>query len=181
MNPNPKTMDEVVSAVRETVEHIGERLDANEDWLPVMIAFGKTPAILPLPMIGDPDCKDLVAQVVIPGAIKQAKPDFIVLVTMGWMVQYDGTTLEGVAAMSRDEVTYGSGDIARRPNKEEVMNIFVISKDGAERQELAYVHRNPTLHPVLQWRDDISLAARIEGRFPDALRAGMQQAWKGEK
>jgi hypothetical protein len=179
MNPNPDDIDAVCKSMRGTVEFVGSNLDPDEDWMPVLVCFGDQPTIIGIPMLGQPELKDMMAQTVIPDTIKQAKPDFVALVTMGWMVQYNTNTLEGTAAMMRDEAKYAPGNIADRPHKEEVVTVYVVSKNGEERQDMAYVHRHPTLHPTLQWRDDISQQSKAEGRFPDGLRAGMEQAWKG--
>ena len=44
---------------------------------------------------------------------------------------------------------------------------------------MAYVHRNPTLSPTLQWKEMVSKKGDSRGRFPEALRKGMQAAKDG--
>jgi hypothetical protein len=174
------TMDGIVAWIKETVENIGTGLEPNDDWIPILGLLGTDkPAIIGIPNLGDPAVKDTIAKKVIPGLIQQGKPNFAALVTMGWMKQYDPTTLEGAAEQARDEAKYERGNIADRPGKSECLCIHVVSKDGTERQLMAYVHRHPTLSPKLQWYlDSTGTKEKSAGRFPDALRAGMEAAWK---
>ena len=180
-NKQPITMEAVVADIKDTVERIGKNLDAQEDWMPVLIAFGEKPVIMAIPMMGDPDYKEIVAQKLIPDIVKDARPDFAALVTMGWMKQYETKTLEGAAEQARDEAMFEPGNIADRPGKAECLVIHVIAKDGAERQLMAYVHRYDNGAPTLEWfldNDQQIPKDQSAGRFPDALRAGMEAAWK---
>ncbi|MFY9838223.1 MAG: hypothetical protein WAK55_17485 [Xanthobacteraceae bacterium] len=174
------TMDGIVANIKETVENIGSGLAHDEDWAPVLCLYGKNPAIILMPGLAESvNSKDVFATEIIPKLITDGKPDFVSFTTMGWMKQYDPSTLEGAAEQARDEAKYSLGNIADRPGKAECLCIHIVGKDGAERQLMAYVHRNPTLHPTLQWfMDNSADAKQSAGRFPDALRAGMEAAWK---
>ena len=178
----PTTMDEVVDGLKKTVARIGADLGPDEDWVPVMIFFGDRPGIIAIPFLGDPETKNIVAQKVIPGLIEQAKPDFVGLVTMGWMKSYDQSSIEGRAEQARDEAKFEPGNIADRPGKSECLCIHIVGKDGVEHQLMAHVHRYPTVSPLLEWfvdtADDGIPKGGSAGRFPDALRAGMEAAWK---
>jgi hypothetical protein len=183
-NEHPTTMEDVVADLKRTVEEIGKGLDHDEDWIPVLSLYGKKPAIVGIPFLGDPEVKDLIANKLIPGLIKQAKPDFAALVTLGWMKRYETTTIEGAAEQARDEARFAPGNIADRPGKSECLVIQICAKDGAEHQLMAYVHRYPSGAPTLEWFHDSAVDMPKDqsgGRFPDALRAGMEAAWKTKK
>ena len=179
MDKQPTTMDEIVADIKDTVERIGANLESEEDWMPVLLLYGEKPVIIGIPMMGEPTMKDLFAQKLIPDIVKDARPDFAALVTMGWMKQYETKTLEGAAEQARDEAMFEPGNIADRPGKAECLVIHVIAKDGAERQLMAYVHRYDNGAPTLEWfldNDQQIPKDQSAGRFPDALRAGMEAA-----
>lgn len=148
------TMESIVADLKHTVERIGKDLEPEGDWMPVMCLFGDKPAIIGIPELGDAAYKEMIAQKLIPKLIKKHKPDFVALVTM----------------------------IQNRPGKAECLTIHVVSKSGEEAQLTAYVHRYPQSGPVPQWfleTGDKDIPKDVSGgRFPDALRAGMEAAWK---
>lgn len=177
------TIEEFKDHVVEMVEDVGHNLEPDEDWIPVLICFGKDPAIFAIPQLGDPQFKDKACEIAIPTFIKQAMPDFVALVCMGWGVEYDRTSVEGLAEQARDEAQFAPGDISHRASRYEVLTIHIVAKDGDERQLFGYVHRHTDSPPTVQWRDDLYEGGKVPpgksgGRFPDALRAGMEAAWK---
>lgn len=176
------TMENIVADLKDTVERIGKDLEPEGDWMPTMCLFGDKPAIIGIPELGDAEYKEMIAKKLIPQLIKKHQPDFAALVTMGWMKSYETATLEGAAEQARDEAKFARGDIQNRPGKAECLTIHVVSKSGEEAQLMAYVHRYPQSGPVLQWFyhiEDKDIPKDVSGgRFPDALRAGMEAAWK---
>ena len=173
---NHYTLDGITDDLKETVERIGTDLEPQDDWMPTMICYGDMPAIVGIPELGDKNAKGIICNVVIPELLKKTKPEFVALITMGWMKEYDPKTLEGAAEMARDEATYDRGNIADRPGRSEVLTIQIVGKDGSERQLFAYVHRYPTSAPLLQWREHN--CTHSEGLFPETLRSAMEAAWK---
>lgn len=172
----PKTAAEVDAFVRGSVQEVGTKLAADEDWTPVMFLFGCKPEkemrILGMPQAGQ--YKDAFCKTVLPEIIREAKPDFVALVMMGWTVKYDPTTLEGVAQIARDEATYERGNIQDRPNRIECLTIMTVSSNE-ECFSLATVIRGGGSPPRLEWEQfDDNGKHKSEGRFVNALRAGFK-------
>lgn len=177
------SMDAIEADLKETLEGIGKTLEPDGDWIPVLVMYRGEQgdnAIIGIPELGDKAKKHLMAELVLPRFIKMAKPQYAALVTMGWAIQYDQSTLEGRAEQARDEAKFAPGEIEPRPSKYECLAAYIIDKNGKQRQMMAYVHRYPTSSPVLQWHEGVSEIpeGKSGGRFPDAMRAGMEQAWK---
>lgn len=162
---------EIETLVREMVEGLGTRLAPDEDWIPVMFLFDKdgTAEIALIPQAGYDEHKAEVCKHVIPGIIKQSKPQWATLVQMGWTIRYDPSTLEGRARIARDEATYPAGRIEDRPGRTECLTILTVGLDG-ESLDIADVIRGNSSPPRLVWRE--REGNRHEGRFVNALRRG---------
>ena len=184
MSEQEPTMDSIEAELKQTLEGIGAGLEPDGDWMPVLLLYGGvegSPGIVGLPTLGEH--KDKMATIIIPHIVQLAKPKFASLITMGWAVEYDRSTIEGVAEQARDEAQFKPGEIEPRPSKYECLAAHIVDKDGHQRQLMAYVHRYPTSSPVLQWREDMKgeiPEGASGGRFPDALRESMEKAWKAK-
>lgn len=169
--------------LQKTIEMIGLTLPPNDDWMPALI-LEKRNKVEIFGFAGNSMGGDLIKDIVadqITRLIADFRPDAACFITTAWTLDFgDKPASEEMIRKLR------SGQIrpSQSPNRIEVVNAYCYGERGENEGEafmMGYIQRFKNSHPkIKKWRTiagDSELTT--EGRFPDAIREGFQQARGG--
>jgi hypothetical protein len=161
-----------IDQIKGMIEHVGEAVSPDGDWMPTLLVFHKSKFSvfgMPIPMNDDLD-REIVATLIKRTLIKE-KADMGIWIITAWGLRLDNVS---------DEVRREAMEAARahrvhlRPDKVELV-VALIARRGEPMTQLSgRVIRHPDTHPTLEWDELPTGDANFGGRFPEAVREGVE-------
>ncbi len=157
---------------KRMIEDQGKTLDKEDDWMPMIFmengkledgTRGNVIAALGFD-IGDDATKDLGCMV-ITQVIQKFSPDAVCFITVGWQAP----------PVTDEELKYAPRP-SMNPDRKEVVLCMCVGRAGNSDGEvvlLGEINRSGDHPKITSWRE-MNGDADSQGKFPDAIRAGLQ-------